>query len=539
MRLKHVHIVSAPSCGGLLDGLKVNLVRPRDEGKAFQPLCMVGPNGSGKSQFLQVLAEIFQSAWHAVDKSAERQDSNPKLQFAVEYSILQDRKSEPTDVRLSRVNDVAKKAALTIEYRKGDVWTKCSPSEKIAKGLLPALIVGYTSGGNETLSVPFFVSRAGYAADVAKRALKKAADATHATDPRLMFIDFGTHLEVLAANLILGNDAQRTELLRAARLTDLHSLRCVIQLARRGAGLKVRLTKELNQAMGLLRRCATCWQHDEDTQTLVLDFHLNSATRKGFGTFWVTALRLYTVLHKFAMLNDLAISKSARTRFNRELDTRRFASHLPEPQDEEKVFRFELVRFRPAAGNEIVDYVALSDGEHQLAQILGTMCMVSISNVLFLMDEPESHFNPDWRVKFVSSLLNLPTVNGKRSDTGAKCALQEALISTHSPFMASDLPRDQVLLFKKAGADTKTGKACAVTIDKPEVQTFGATFDTIVEHCFGVRPPISTMARTEFEKLMKSDSPEEIKVGLNKLADSVDKFFLKDRLRQLEKGQGQ
>lgn len=35
-----------------------------------------------------------------------------------------------------------------------------------------------------------------------------------------------------------------------------------------------------------------------------------------------------------------------------------------------------------------------------------------IPDVLFLLDEPESHFNPQWRVKFISRLLDLP--NRKR-----------------------------------------------------------------------------------------------------------------------------
>lgn len=56
--------LKADSCGGLLDGLDVRLRAGANIEKTFDPLCLIGPNGAGKSQFLQMVAEIFQSALH-------------------------------------------------------------------------------------------------------------------------------------------------------------------------------------------------------------------------------------------------------------------------------------------------------------------------------------------------------------------------------------------------------------------------------------------------------------------------------------------
>ena len=72
----------------------------------------------------------------------------------------------------------------------------------------------------------------------------------------------------------------------------------------------------------------------------------------------------------------------------------KFASRLPEPQDEDKVFRFEQVRFHMRQEKtliEPVDYVALSDGEHQQAQIFGVFSMITDSNALFVLDEPREN----------------------------------------------------------------------------------------------------------------------------------------------------
>lgn len=68
---------------------------------------------------------------------------------------------------------------------------------------LPTLIVGYTSGDKETLSLPFLASRSGYASDVANAALRKVVDDGIA-DNRMMLVDYGTNLEVLFSNMILG-----------------------------------------------------------------------------------------------------------------------------------------------------------------------------------------------------------------------------------------------------------------------------------------------------------------------------------------------
>jgi len=239
-------------------------------------------------------------------------------------------------------------------------------------------------------------------------------------------------------------------------------------------------------------------------------------------------MELYSSFHKLAMLNDLAMPRDTRIRFRREAKSRRFASRLPEPQDEEKVFRFERVQFVPLASDEPVDYVSLSDGEHQLGELLGTMCMISFPGVLFLLDEPESHFNPQWRVKCISRILDLTTSNGpRRGDKSAgRSAEQDCLLTTHSPFVPSDMAREKVFIFAK----NERGK---VEVRHPNIQTYGSTFDTILEECFEVRPPISRVPLEEMQRLQQSEDPSEIEHAMTRLGHSVEKVFLADHLRQL------
>jgi len=87
--------------------------------------------------------------------------------------------------------------------------------------------------------------------------------------------------------------------------------------------------------------------------------------------------------------------------------------------------------------------------------------------------------------------------------------------------------REQVFMFSK----NDEGE---IQIKHPDIETFGATFDTIIEECFGVSPPISQVPRDEIEELMKSENPEEIRSGIRHLGNSVEKAFLADHLRQLQ-----
>jgi restriction system-associated AAA family ATPase len=347
-----------------------------------------------------------------------------------------------------------------------------------------------------------------------------------------MMVDYGTNLEVLTANLLLGGRDTRRQLLLDTGVDDIHSCRCIVQLAGKGpagrlaGGKGVKLTRELEQYIEGLRSCSTCHEYDAKSRTHTFDYWVNEETRQAFSAFWSNASKLFEALHKLAMLNDLALVGEVRTLFSAR-NRPRFASRVPEPPDLHKVFRFEQVRFRPRGKTDAVDYVSLSDGEHQLAQWLGTLAMQSFSNVLFLLDEPESHFNPKWRVKAVSRMIDLPTAHGKRSDTGKKTrvAEQECLLTTHAPFVPSDMHRDRVFIFSKVEGQ--------IRVAHPDVETYGTTFDAILEACFDVVPPISEKSRSEIEHLRKSKSQKAIETALPKFGSSVQKAFLRDHLTQL------
>ena len=533
MRLRRLQITRASTCGGLLDGADIWLGRAQTEAsnEPLEPLCLLGPNGSGKSQFLQLIAEIFQAAWHAHAPDEERDSANSDAIFELEY-LIKPSKTDPYNlVKLSRAAKGKSAGSIELRIQKADDWVSLKPGTAGFGKHLPSLIIGYTSGDNETMSLPFMVSRAGYANSVATAALAKPTPTKPPPDNRALLIDYGTNLEVLFANLTMAKAEVRKDILQHARLEDLASCRCIIRLAHSAApkaptsaktpgGRKgIQLTSELEAILKKLRRSATCWHLDEKTETYTFDYFVNGATRQALSHFFDSALDLYRSLHKFALLNDLVIPKAARDRMRKAVRDRRFATRLPEPQQEDTVFAFEEVRFHPSsdkADRTPVDYVALSDGEHQQSLILGLFSMITDQNALFLLDEPESHFNPQWRVQFVKRLLNLQVDRGE----------QDVLLTSHAPFVPADISREQVLIFKRHG-DT-------IKVSNPEIETFGANFDRILEHCFEIRPPLSQIAQDEIAEMMNSTEVNEVSDAMGRLGSSVEKSFLADHLRQLK-----
>lgn len=517
MRLRRLKIEKSSAGGGLFNGLDVWFGRDTDgkSNEPLAPLCLIGPNGSGKSQFLQLLAEIFQAAWHEHSPQEERTSANTDMLFELDYLISPNGKGELEEVALVRTKKGRSAGPIEL-YRKGEELPISAESGEFGN-YLPSIVVGYTSGDNETLSLPFLVSRSGYAQDVYSAA-KKDSKATKPRDNRLTLIDYGTNLEVLLANMLLNDPERRLHLLDHAKLKDLASLRCIVRLnPSAGPSGGVLLTDELSDTINNLISCATCWSYIEKGKEYTFDFLVDNEMRKAFGHFWSNTLGLYRSLHKLALLNDLAIPKKARSRMERAVKERRFATRLPEPQQENMVFAIEEVRFWPLEGGiDAVDYVSLSDGEHQQALILGSYAMVEEANALFLLDEPESHFNPQWRVRFVQRLMELTNDRGP----------QELLMTTHAPFVPSDMPREQVLIFAR-----EDGK---IVVKQPKIETFGATFDRILETCFEIRPPMSRIAGERIEELLKSDDVSELERGLQDLGPSVKKAFVADHLRRLK-----
>lgn len=107
------------------------------------------------------------------------------------------------------------------------------------------------------------------------------------------------------------------------------------------------------------------------------------------------------------------------------------------------------VKKRDEHGGKIC-FTQLSEGELQMLTVLGLMRITRDDDCLFLLDEPDTHLNPIWKLRYFD---DLERVLGLENDAMAEGGSQ-ILITTHDPMMIGSLKREQVHILRKEGNRT-------------------------------------------------------------------------------------
>jgi len=92
------------------------------------------------------------------------------------------------------------------------------------------------------------------------------------------------------------------------------------------------------------------------------------------------------------------------------------------------------VRVKVRNVNQILSFRELSEGEQQLLIILGLLKFTGGKDSLFLLDEPDTHLNPSWTVKYLEFLRDfIPNAH-----------TSHLLMVTHHPLAIAELKKEQV-----------------------------------------------------------------------------------------------
>lgn len=489
-----------------LDGINLTFHSVNDLNKTT-PICLAGVNGSGKSKLLELIANIFFYLDEFSKSIGEHRAIKTKLQFEIEY-ILEAR--NPRHVRVFQLDE---QGYPTFQIIRNHKVFEIVNSKQIVD-LLPRYIIGYSSGDNETLSRHFEEVYMSYSEDVTD--LVKNPMERRVPNTRLVFLNYKVNSYVFISNSLFRSNKELTIISdKVKRLNALESFRITIQERPRYKGklLNVRLTPELGMYTAALRKCATCSYYESETEKTILDFYINPQTKQLFKRYFKTAFNLYNSLYKLDLLNDILLRRDKR-KLIKEKEYPNQKIDFPLLSSEEKAFNIDNVRVNLNGVTSDVDYYELSDGEHQLIHVFGSLLMIEEADTLFLLDEPETHFNPQWRAKFISILNDIKHTS-----------FQDFFITTHSPFILGDCKQEHVLIFNQ-------GKA-----HSPEVQTFGLSMDRLLKEAFGIIPPMSEKSLDEIRKLQKSSSIRAIETNIDGFGESIEKFYLFDRLAELKKAQ--
>jgi restriction system-associated AAA family ATPase len=578
MKLLRLKITDPKRFRSLQAGFEYRFRSERDlqEEQGFAPFVCAGPNGSGKSNLLEALAAIFYhleciNLANLPDSFRYEEDENSNGfrgekaipdGFEIEYLI---KPQNPLNLKghngqahvlIDKQSDKSPKCYLLNHAEQGEL--ELTFDQALARELLPEYILGYSSGENEILSLPFFKMRF-IQFDEYWEALKHQLPYPGRPESRMVYLDSSFSQAILLCNLLFQDDDTLDPLRADVKIKDLREFRIIIkrsievsrQVAKAfgtggygeggfgegGFGVgnpavivdteldqyAVNLTqlleadesttKEFGPVVNRLKRCATCWYLDEDSDTIYLDYLVNEATRQAFrDNFSNSPVELFQALRVLLTLNLFSASEELKKDLYQS-DSLYVSETVPTLASDERIMRFKHFWVTKSDVDEPVLLKGFSDGEHQLLHTLGLCLLFKKTESLFLLDEPETHFNPDWRANFVTRL------HQSFDDSLG----QEMLVTTHTPFLISDSKPEKVLVFNKDHG--------VVSVSRPDYNTLGASINKITMTTFRKGETIGGHAQAKLEDLRKrfeeGEEKEQLIAEINhQLGDSVEKVLL-------------
>lgn len=546
------------------------------EEDGFAPFVCAGRNGSGKSNLLEVLAAIFYhlECMYLVklpDSFRYEEQTNPNGfrsekatpdGFEIEYLTPTpiDLEAEDEQVQIKIVKLPEQIPEWFLWNRNLHQWDDLPVGQELRRTLLPDYLLGYSSGENEILSLPFFKMRF-VQFDEYWQALKQQLDYTGSPESRLVYLDSSFSQAILLCNLLFQDQEDFSLFCEDVGIQEIKEFRIII---RRSVVVSLEVAEEFGERnpaltqdsetghhtvnlmrfleadeqlkeeevdqtalvryenfdpiVTRLKRCATSWFLDPTTDTLYLDYYVNEATRQAFRenfSFEVnrSPIELFQAFQVLLTLNLYAVSDSLKADLYQS-NSLYVSENVPTLAADDRIIRFKDFWLTKIDVSEPVLLKSFSDGEHQLLHTLGLCLLFKNTNSLFLLDEPETHFNPDWRANFVTRLYQ--SLDGADS--------QEMLITTHTPFLISDSKPEKVLVFQKNDG--------VVSVSHPDYNTFGASINKITMNTFDKRETIGGHAQEILERFRErannaNGNKEQLIAEINQqLGDSVEKMLL-------------
>jgi predicted ATPase len=194
------------------------------------------------------------------------------------------------------------------------------------------------------------------------------------------------------------------------------------------------------------------------------------------------------------------------------------------------------VRVKVRNVEQALSFRELSEGEQQLLTVLGLIKFTGGKDSLFLLDEPDTHLNPAWSVKYLTFLKNfVPNDN-----------TSHVIMITHNPLAIAELQKEQVHIM------WRDKYSQVVYEEQPGEDPQGMGFEGILmSDMFGLKSPVDPttqkllddkllllakdeLSPQENEKLVEIDTKLS-SYGMNySSADPLYSLFLKKMAKHAE-----
>ncbi|MDZ4496016.1 MULTISPECIES: AAA family ATPase [Bacillus] len=194
------------------------------------------------------------------------------------------------------------------------------------------------------------------------------------------------------------------------------------------------------------------------------------------------------------------------------------------PRDEEKKNDLQMVID--------VHYSNMSKGEmifvnhfSSLYQALALSLNQNVKNVILCLDEPEGSFHPEWARKYIYYLTKF--LNGVKKE---KVIKYQVIISTHSPFIVSDIPGNNITCIKLLENDGVYSR-----ITEKANFGFGSNLYDIIKNDFFLDSSIGEFATKEINKILRkinklSKYNEQTIKKIQSFINIIDDKFIQNKL---------
>lgn len=159
----------------------------------------------------------------------------------------------------------------------------------------------------------------------------------------------------------------------------------------------------------------------------------------------------------------------------------------------------------------------------------------STNNILFCIDEGETSFHPNWQKEYIYNLIKFLSENFKEKEI-------HIIITSHSPFILSDIPKENVIFLdkykKNEDKNQKEGNCKNVTKDI-KLKTFGANIHTLLSDGFFMSDGLmGEFAKSKITEILDFlNDIEELKTIQEKqikpIIESIGEDFLREKLLKM------
>lgn len=180
---------------------------------------------------------------------------------------------------------------------------------------------------------------------------------------------------------------------------------------------------------------------------------------------------------------------------------------------------------------------SLSAGENSLLLLLGKLNSIKISeeeSIILLLDEGETLLHPQLQKEYISILNYYLSLIFSRKNLGKEPSIQ-IILTTHSPFLLSDLPLTNIIPLEKDSDKVKVSRP------SDHRQTFGANIHTLLADSFFMKEGlIGQFAKDKLNEAIKDLTSGKVidsdrKLEIYKIIQMTGEPIIRNKLNALFK----